>query len=121
MTKYKGKDKGGMSINAAKVIWEGHSINALYTMVVDRIVQTDDDLAKVQEMIDNAPVDEKGNKKNPFAATGTTETASSTITTRKSRATTSVPIWPASPLMPPGKASTSQSSPRDSSAARRSG
>ncbi len=71
VTKYKGKDKAGMSINAAKVIWEGHSINALYTMVVDRIVQTDDDLAKVQEMIDNAPLDENGNKKDPFAATGT--------------------------------------------------
>ena len=73
VTKYKGKEKGGMTINGAKIIWEGYSINSLYTLVVDRIIQTDEDLALVQQMIDNAPTDDNGKKVNPFAAFGTPE------------------------------------------------
>lgn len=71
VTKFKGKDLGGMSLNGAYAVWEGHSINALYTLVVDRIIQTDEDLAIVQKMIDNAPTDANGKKRNPFAAFGT--------------------------------------------------
>lgn len=73
VTKYKGKEKDGMTINGAKIIWEGYSINSLYTLVVDRIIQTDEDLALVQQMIDNAPTDDNGKKVNPFAAFGTPE------------------------------------------------
>ena len=41
-------------------------------MRADRIIQTDADLALVQQMIDNAPIDEKtGKRVNPFAAFGT--------------------------------------------------
>ncbi len=71
--KFKGKEKGGMSISGANLIWEGHSINSQYLLRVDRIIQTDEDLALVQSMIDNAPVDEKGKKMNPFAAYGKPE------------------------------------------------
>lgn len=52
--KFKGKGKGGMSISGANVIWEGHSINSQYLLRVDRIIQTDEDLALVQQIIDNA-------------------------------------------------------------------
>lgn len=69
--KFKGKDKGGQSLSGANLIWEGHAINSQYLLRVDRIIQTDADLALVQEMIDNAPIDEAtGKKKNPFAAFG---------------------------------------------------
>lgn len=69
--KFKGKDKGGQSLSGANLIWEGHSINSQYLLRVDRIIQTDADLALVQEMIDNAPIDEAtGKKKDPFAAFG---------------------------------------------------
>ena len=72
VNKFKGKEKGGQSIDGANLIWEGHSINSQYLLRVDRIIQTDEDLALVQKMIDNAPIDEKtGKKVNPFAAFGT--------------------------------------------------
>lgn len=70
--KFKGKDKAGMSISGANLIWEGHPINSQYLLKVDRIIQTDEDLALVQKMIDNAPV-VNGKKANPFAAYGTPE------------------------------------------------
>lgn len=54
VNKFKGKGKGGMSISGANVIWEGHSINSQYLLRVDRIIQTDEDLALVQQIIDNA-------------------------------------------------------------------
>lgn len=54
VNKFKGKEKGGMSISGANVIWEGHSINSQYLLRVDRIIQTDEDLALVQQIIDNA-------------------------------------------------------------------
>ena len=56
MTKYKGKDKGGITYSGANIIWEGHAINSQYLLRCDRIIQTDEDLALVQQMIDNAPV-----------------------------------------------------------------
>lgn len=71
VNKFKGTELGGQSLSGANLIWEGHSINSQYLLRVDRLIQTDDDLALVQQMIDNAPVDEKGKKVNPFAAFGT--------------------------------------------------
>ena len=53
--KFKGKDKGGMSISGANLIWEGHSINSQYLMRVDRILQTDEDMKIVDEMIAKNP------------------------------------------------------------------
>lgn len=67
VTKFKGKDKGGISYDGANIIWEGHAINSQYLLRVDRILQTDEDMALVQQMIDNAPV-VNGQKVNPFSA-----------------------------------------------------
>lgn len=67
VTKFKGDEP---SINGSVMIKEGLPINVNYTWVVDRIVQTQEDLDYVQSLIDNAPwvTDEKGNKTqlNPF-------------------------------------------------------
>lgn len=71
VNKFKGTEKGGMSISGANLIWEGHSINSQYLMRVERLLQTDDDMQLVQQMIDNAPTDATGKKLNPFAAFGT--------------------------------------------------
>lgn len=72
--KFKGADESGMSLSGANLIWEGHSINSQYLLRVDRIIQTDEDLAYVQQIIDNAPIDEStGKQKNPFAAFGKPE------------------------------------------------
>jgi TonB-linked SusC/RagA family outer membrane protein len=68
VTKYKGADK---TINGNFLIQEGQPINVLYVLAADRILQTDEDMASVQQMIDNAPVDPvSGLKVNPFAAYG---------------------------------------------------
>lgn len=70
--KFKGTGEDGMSLSGANLIWEGHSINSQYLLRVDRIIQTDEDLALVQKMIDEAPIDETtGKQVNPFAAFGT--------------------------------------------------
>jgi TonB-dependent starch-binding outer membrane protein SusC len=71
VNKFKGTDKGGMSISGANLIWEGHSINSQYLLRVEKLLQTDDDMKLVQQMIDNAPLDATGKKMNPFAAFGT--------------------------------------------------
>lgn len=72
--KFKGKDISGREINGTTLLWEGHPMNSHFLLEVDRIIQTDEDLALVQSMIDNAPVDETtGEKKNPFKAYGTPE------------------------------------------------
>lgn len=72
--KYKGKGVDGRTIDGTTLIWEGHPINSHYLLAVDRIIQTDKDMKLVQDMIDNAPIDEKtGKKKNPFSAFGTPE------------------------------------------------
>ena len=66
--KFKGTDKGGMSISGANLIWEGHSINSQYLLVVDRLLQTDEDMEVVRKMYDDAPLGEDGKPVNPFAA-----------------------------------------------------
>lgn len=68
VTKYKG---GERSISGANLIQEGYAINTQYILTVDRIIQTDADMEIVNGMIQNAPLDENGNKRNPFAAYGT--------------------------------------------------
>lgn len=71
VTRFKGDE---YSLNGAKIIQEGLPINAQYVLLVDRILQTDEDVALVQKMIDNAPMDEQtGKRKNPFAAYGKPE------------------------------------------------
>lgn len=68
VTKFKGDER---TISGTNVIQEGFPINIQYVLAVDRIIQTDEDLAIVQDMIDNAPIDEVTNeKRNPFAAFG---------------------------------------------------
>lgn len=64
--KFKGKE---YSLSGTNMIKEGLPINAQYMLRVDRIIQTDEDLALVQKMIDNAPI-VNGKKVNPFAAYG---------------------------------------------------
>ncbi|MGL4520455.1 MAG: SusC/RagA family TonB-linked outer membrane protein [Phocaeicola sp.] len=72
VTKFKGTEMSGMQLSGANMIWEGHSINSQYVLIVDRILQTDEDMKLVQEIIDNAPINEStGQKRNPFAAFGT--------------------------------------------------
>ena len=56
------------------MIKESLPINTQYVLTVDRIVQTDEDAAYVQKIVDNAPLDElTGKQKNPFAAYGKPE------------------------------------------------
>jgi len=65
VTKFKGSD---YSLNGANMIQEGLPYNIQYVMLVDRIVQTDADLAYVQQIVDNAPIDQAtGKQKDPFA------------------------------------------------------
>ncbi len=69
VTKFKGDD---YSISGGSIIKEGLPINAQYVLMVDRLIQTDEDLAIVQRMIENAPIDEAtGKQRNPFASYGT--------------------------------------------------
>ncbi len=68
VTSYKGDER---TIDGTNVIQEGFPINIQYVLAVDHIIQTDQDLAIVQEMIDNAPIDEvSGQRRNPFATFG---------------------------------------------------
>lgn len=68
VTKFKGDEK---SITNENLLQEGLPINVLYVLPVDRILQTEADMAVVKQMIDNAPVNSAGQKQNPFAAFGT--------------------------------------------------
>lgn len=52
VTKFKGEES---SISGTNMIVEGEPINIQYLLSVDRIVQTDADLALVQAMVDNDP------------------------------------------------------------------
>lgn len=54
VTKFKGDES---AITNANMIKEGYPINVQYGYIVDRIVQTDEDLAYVQQLIDNTPID----------------------------------------------------------------
>lgn len=67
VTKFKGDER---TISGTNVIQEGYPINVQYVLAVDRIIQTDADLELVQQMIDNAPLDDNGVKRNPFATFG---------------------------------------------------
>lgn len=52
VTKFKGKDEGGRSISNDRFIWEGYGIKTLYLRPTDGIVQDQNDLKKVQAMLD---------------------------------------------------------------------
>jgi TonB-linked SusC/RagA family outer membrane protein len=52
VTKFKGKES---SINGTNMILEGEPINIQYVLLVDRLIQTDEDLAIVQAMVDKNP------------------------------------------------------------------
>lgn len=68
VTKYKG---GERTINGSNLIQEGLPINAQYILQADRIIQTKEDLAIVNSMIANAPINPAtGLPYNPFAAYG---------------------------------------------------
>lgn len=68
VTKFKG---GERSISGANLIQEGLPINSQYILQLDRIVQTKEDMAFVQNMIDKAPINPStGQPYNPFAAYG---------------------------------------------------
>lgn len=54
VTRFKGDEA---AFSNANMIKEGYAINVQYGYVVDRIVQTDEDLAFVQQLIDNTPID----------------------------------------------------------------
>lgn len=54
------------SIDGNRMLLEGKPKDVLYILQVDRLVQTDEDLALIQSMLDNAPTDEKGNKLTVF-------------------------------------------------------
>lgn len=58
--KFKGKE---YSLSGANYIGEGHPINSQFLLQVDRIIQTDEDLAIVNKMLEN--------DKNAFSAFGT--------------------------------------------------
>lgn len=61
--KFKGDE---YSLNGIYMIKEGLPINTAYILEVDRIVQTQEDLNLVQQMVDNAQLDENGNKMSAF-------------------------------------------------------
>lgn len=62
--KFKGDEK---AINGATMIVEGMPINTNYILLVDRMIQTQDDLDYVQKLVDDAPVVD-GKKVNPFSS-----------------------------------------------------
>ncbi len=65
VTKYKGKGVDGRDISGNTLIWEGHPISCHYLYVVDRILQTDEDMQYLMNIIDNAKVID-GVRQNPF-------------------------------------------------------
>jgi hypothetical protein len=52
LTKFKGEES---TISGTNMLLEGNPINVQYVMTVNRLVQTDDDLAFVQAMVDRNP------------------------------------------------------------------
>lgn len=52
MTKFKGDE---MSLNGTNMILEGEPINVQYVLSVDRIIQTEEDMAIVEAMEANNP------------------------------------------------------------------
>ena len=68
------KFKGDIaSYSGDSQILEGRPVNEIFILAFDRIIQTDADVALVDEIIANAPLDEDGNRMNPFAAFGRPE------------------------------------------------
>ena len=67
VVKFKGDQ---YSLSGTNMIKEGLPINTQYVLLVDRIVQTQEDLDVVQNIINKAPLDANGKKMNPFS-TGT--------------------------------------------------
>ncbi len=65
VTKFKGDDYS-LASNGVSMTKEGYPIGIQYVRIVDRLIQTDEDLAIVQKMLENAPLDENGNKRNAF-------------------------------------------------------
>lgn len=63
VTKFKGDEP---SINGSLIIKEGLPINTEYVLLVDRIIQTQEDLDYVEWLANNS-VDQEGNKVNPFS------------------------------------------------------
>lgn len=64
VTKFKGDEP---SISGSTIIKEGLPIKSEYVLLVDRIVQTQEDLDYVQSLVDNAPIGADGIKVDPFA------------------------------------------------------
>lgn len=54
------------AIDGNRMLLEGMPKDVLYILQVDRLIQTDEDLALVQSMLDHAPTDEQGNKLTVF-------------------------------------------------------
>ncbi len=67
VTKYKGDER---TVSGANLVQEGHPINVQYVYRVSKIVKDSEDVAYVQQMIDNAPYGGDGKKLDPFAAVG---------------------------------------------------
>ena len=61
--KFRGNVK---AISGYTMLLEGLPMNINYVLRTDRIIETDEDLAIVQKMLDNAPLDENGNKRTVF-------------------------------------------------------
>lgn len=68
VTRFKGDEK---TISGENLLQEGLPANVLFVLATDRILQTETDMALVQQIIDNAPVNASGQKQNPFATFGT--------------------------------------------------
>ena len=71
VTKFKGKDEGGQSLSGTYLTWEGHPYRSNFMLEYDYIIQTKEQLKKVEDMIANAPIDEATNERvDPFAYLG---------------------------------------------------
>ena len=79
VTKFKGDE---MSLNGTNMILEGEPINVQYVLSVDRIIQTEEDMAIVEAMEANNPDAFKQYKKPEYGDFLLTETDASLITIR---------------------------------------
>ncbi len=68
VTRYKGDER---TISGTNLIQEGYAINTRYVLRVNRLIQTEGDMQLVDNIIENAPLDANGNRRDPFAAYGT--------------------------------------------------
>lgn len=65
VTRFKGDER---ALDGSKMIQEGYPINIQFVRIADRLIQTDEDLAVVQKMLDNAPLDDKGKPQKVFSS-----------------------------------------------------